>query len=488
MKFKNLQTIDKIMYALAMFLASITIIIISYFILLSVMSLFNSMEYYKILDNMNLYSGFYNILNVVNSTALITIFFAFIGIIPYLIISAIVFIFFTIRYFKYKNKKIHKALFSSIMLIIAVFSVIKGVSIYPITGRYELNINSKISEISNNEIKEFITEKMKVYNGVEYSSRILKDDYYIYNVKISSSFPDDYNGVVYYEDNGKKERKISIYDGDKIMKHTENRTNEYAIKATILFIAGEIAYVCFIIISQKEMKVIAKFKQNCNTDEKENRSKVKKVIVYTIISIFILTSIISIIIMLGYSKNENNNNTKPHSTIKNDNNYGYGSSSESSVSSVGILYETRINENTIIKVVNLGAILAQRSVVQIEKSTNGGKTFEGMTKEGITIHNGAEFCFINENVGFINDYGLAGTNGDNKFFKITMDGGRTFQFANIIHPDSIKEKNLLVKGVPYTENGKLKLQVYTLNHSKNPERTYYTFYSDDNGLNWSIEE
>ena len=67
MKFKNLQTIDKIMYALAMFLASITIIIISYFILLSVMSLFNSMEYYKILDNMNLYSGFYNILNKVSS-------------------------------------------------------------------------------------------------------------------------------------------------------------------------------------------------------------------------------------------------------------------------------------------------------------------------------------------------------------------------------------------------------------------------------------
>lgn len=67
MKFKNLQTIDKIMYALAMFLASITIIVISYFILLSVMSLFNSMEYYKILDNMNLYSGFYNILNKVSS-------------------------------------------------------------------------------------------------------------------------------------------------------------------------------------------------------------------------------------------------------------------------------------------------------------------------------------------------------------------------------------------------------------------------------------
>ena len=152
-----------------------------------------------------------------------------------------------------------------------------------------------------------------------------------------------------------------------------------------------------------------------------------------------------------------------------------------------VLYKKEIGENMVIRVRNLGAILGQRSVVQVEKSTNGGKTFEKMTENEVSIHNGAEFIFIDENIGFINDFGLAGTGGDNKFFVVTTDGGRTFFNANVIHPDSIEEKNLLVKGLPYMENGKLKLEVYTLNHAKNPERTYYIFYSNDNGLNWNLE-
>lgn len=153
-----------------------------------------------------------------------------------------------------------------------------------------------------------------------------------------------------------------------------------------------------------------------------------------------------------------------------------------------VLYKKEIGENIVIRVVNLGAILAQRSVVQVQRSTNSGITFEKMSEEGITIHNGAEICFIDENVGFINDFGLAGIGGDNKFFKVTTDGGKTFIDSNIVHPDSIEEKNLLVKGMPYMEDGKLKLEVYTLNHSKTPERTYYIFSSNDNGLNWEIEE
>ena len=41
--------------------------------------------------------------------------------------------------------------------------------------------------------------------------------------------------------------------------------------------------------------------------------------------------------------------------------------------------------------------------------------------------------------------------------------------------------------MPYIEDGKLKLEVYTLNHSKTPERTYYIFSSKDNGLNWNLD-
>ena len=157
-------------------------------------------------------------------------------------------------------------------------------------------------------------------------------------------------------------------------------------------------------------------------------------------------------------------------------------------SSDDILYKKEINENTIIRVRNLGTILAQRSVIDIEKSTDGGKTFIGQISGGITIHNGAEFMFVNEKIGFINDPGLAGTGGDNKGFLVTTDGGKTFKDTNIVHPYSIEEINLLVKGVPYIEDGKLKVVIYTLNHSKSPERTYYEFVSKDNGITWFMDK
>ena len=103
MKFRNLKTIDKVMCVIAMILSSITILVISYFILLSVMSLFNKMEYYTILRDMNVYKEFYNALNIVNTMALPIIFLGFIGAIPYLILSGVVFTFFIARYIKYKE-------------------------------------------------------------------------------------------------------------------------------------------------------------------------------------------------------------------------------------------------------------------------------------------------------------------------------------------------------------------------------------------------
>lgn len=157
------------------------------------------------------------------------------------------------------------------------------------------------------------------------------------------------------------------------------------------------------------------------------------------------------------------------------------------VSKDDILYEKQIHPNTRIRVINLGAILAQKSIVRIEKSTDDGQTWLSVhenSEEAIQIHNGAEFVFINEKVGFINDPGLAGTDGENSGLMVTTNGGKTFETANIIHPNTIEERNLLVKGVPYEEQGILKIEIYTINYSKNPEKTYYEFTSKNNGKDW----
>lgn len=176
-------------------------------------------------------------------------------------------------------------------------------------------------------------------------------------------------------------------------------------------------------------------------------------------------------------------NTKHESDIKN-----YDSNKlPSNVAKENILYEKDINGIKKIRVAYLESILAQRSIVRIEKTEDSGKTWFSVHETSdnyIQIHNGAEFVFIDENIGFINDPGLAGTDSENGGLKITTDGGKTFGNTNIIHPRSIEERDLFVKGVPYEENGKLKVKIYTINYNKEPEKTYYEFISKDKGKNW----
>ena len=154
-----------------------------------------------------------------------------------------------------------------------------------------------------------------------------------------------------------------------------------------------------------------------------------------------------------------------------------------------VLYEKKIDELTSIRIVYIDSILAQRSLIGIQKTTDGAKTWKNqlqMSDRYLTIHNGAKYVFLDENIGFINDQGLAGTNGDNRELLVTIDGGKTFVNANIIKPDSIMAENLFVDDIPYIEDNILKVKVYTIDYHDWQDKTYYEFYSDDNGLNWKI--
>jgi len=186
----------------------------------------------------------------------------------------------------------------------------------------------------------------------------------------------------------------------------------------------------------------------------------------------------------------NNNIIDIKNNINSNNEYD-SNKMPSNVSKEDILYEKDFSENKKIRVAYLESILAQRSTIRIEKTEDGGNTWLSVHETSdnyITIHNGAEFVFIDENIGFINDPGLAGTDGENRGLMVTNNGGKTFEDVNIIHPDNIEERNLFVKGVPYEENGILKVQIYTINHNKDPERTYYEFVSKDKGKNWEYSK
>lgn len=155
-----------------------------------------------------------------------------------------------------------------------------------------------------------------------------------------------------------------------------------------------------------------------------------------------------------------------------------------------VLYEKKIDDLTSIRVVHLDSILAQRMIINIQKTIDGGTTWKNQLqmRDGyLTIHNGAKFVFLDENIGFINDQGLAGTFGENRELLVTRDGGKNFVNANIIKPNTIMAENLFVDNVPYIEDNVLKVKVYIIEYNYGyQEKVYYEFYSEDNGLNWKI--
>ena len=140
------------------------------------------------------------------------------------------------------------------------------------------------------------------------------------------------------------------------------------------------------------------------------------------------------------------------------------------------------DNNVKVKIVNHGS-WSGKDILTIEKSIDGGLNYEIQNASGFDAHYGWRALFISPNVGFINDPGIAG-NGDNSGLYVTIDGGKTFELANIIHPAQIEERSLFIDGLPYYEDNKLSLKIYTINYSKVPKKTYYEFYSNDNGKTW----
>ena len=68
-----------------------------------------------------------------------------------------------------------------------------------------------------------------------------------------------------------------------------------------------------------------------------------------------------------------------------------------------IIYIQEINSTTSIRIVDRGNVLGQKKIIQIQKSTDNGKTWNNTLKTSdgaITVNNEAKFSFINERVRF----------------------------------------------------------------------------------------
>lgn len=154
-----------------------------------------------------------------------------------------------------------------------------------------------------------------------------------------------------------------------------------------------------------------------------------------------------------------------------------------------ILYEKEIRTGTTIKIVNVGNVLGGKMIITVKKTDNSGKTWRNQLKTSdgdMTVNRGAEFVFINEEVGFINNLSLFALGEDNDSLLVTVDGGESYKNANFIFPLDMEDTIFYVDGVPYIENDRLKVKMYSPAYTSSDKVNYYTFVSIDNGLNWQM--
>jgi len=237
---------DKIIYAMILIMGIIGIAIISYFIIFGIMQLMNTSEFSKILIDIKIYPIFYDILNFVDAMAILLFVVAYFICIPYIINSIILGSIFIRKYKKFKGEKKRKIIKTVILCVIIMLTIIKGISIYPMTSQYEVTVNSKISVVSNVEVRKFLEDRIKA-------------DKYIYKVRISRGFPNDYNVKIYYKDivNKVEHTFLAGEEAGFINTDAKELTNTLAIRSIIIMTLGDIVYVYFLVYILKEFKRIS---------------------------------------------------------------------------------------------------------------------------------------------------------------------------------------------------------------------------------------
>ena len=240
-----MKTTDKFVYAIILIMGIIGILSISYFILFFMMNLLNTTEFSKLLINMNIYQTFYHLLNNMKYMAISVFIVDLIIIIPYIIISIVLGIIFIIKYVKYKGEKKKQIIKTIILGILTIFIIVKGISIIPLTSKYEIKVGTNVNSISNLGIKSIIKER-------------LEGNPYVYKIEITRSFQNEYNMEIYYQDVIKKVYHTLLSDSyqDFINSNAKDVTNILTIKSILTITLGNILYIYFVVHVLKEFKRI----------------------------------------------------------------------------------------------------------------------------------------------------------------------------------------------------------------------------------------
>ena len=153
-----------------------------------------------------------------------------------------------------------------------------------------------------------------------------------------------------------------------------------------------------------------------------------------------------------------------------------------------VLYEKKFNK-TILRFGKVDNALGQNMLVHVLRSKDNGKNFYVVSDDVIQVSNEAKFVFLNENLGFAINTGEIYLDNRKTGLYITNDSGKTFTSSNFKYTNENVDY-ISIESMPYYENNvlKIKCSVYQVNPNKGGyENKDLIFISDDNGLNWNLE-
>lgn len=283
------------------------------------------------------------------------------ALIPLLCSCLFLFIMFVIRYIKLKERKGKRILKTIVIVSITFFVIFSSHYVlqkYCWSGLYELKLDKKVEEIEDDEIKSTIVSLLEDdENYVEYE---------IQKIVIKPGFPDDYYVDIYYRDsNGKKQIKdtfLSDTKGYDFVEKAENLGEKYLPLNIALFVLSTILLTCQYFYLEKEYRQIALLKE----EKQEGQSNRKIRVIMALIGSGL---IILIVVSLGYYLKSKDSKQK---TID------YLAENQLKEESINedLLYETKINDSVSIRVMHYDSFMGQRSIVGVEKSTDGGNTWD----------------------------------------------------------------------------------------------------------------
>lgn len=237
-----MKKVDKFIYIIIKILGIVAITIISYIIIFQVTVLMYNIEFLDILTDLTIYKIFYDIITKIFIPVILII---FVISIPYLTTFIATFIAVIIKYIKFKGEKKKQIITIIVLFILTICFTIKGVSLFPLTSDYEIKVNSKINQISNTEVRDFLKNE-------------IDGNKYVYEIKIRQGFPDDYNVHIYYSDVTRKVEYVFLSDSNYgfIEKNATDITNILMIESIILIVAGDLLCVYLLKYLLNELKKI----------------------------------------------------------------------------------------------------------------------------------------------------------------------------------------------------------------------------------------